>query len=84
MQGSELILGSHKLLASELPDAIAAGKVRRVIAAALPGDILFFSGKVVHRGMPNPTELSRSLVYTVYSTKWYEQGRDASREFYTG
>ena len=83
-QGSELLLGSHTVLAGGLGEAISAGRVRRVIAAAKPGDVLFFSGKVVHRGMPNPTESTRSLVYTVYTAKWFEQGRDASREMYTG
>ena len=80
--GSELLVGSQDFTASDLPEAIAAGKVRRVVAAGRPGDVVVFGGKVVHRGLPNPTEHSRTLVYDVYTAKWFEQGRDPTKEIY--
>ena len=83
-QGTELVLGSHKLRTGELSGALTTGAARRVIAAARPGDVLVFNGKVVHRGMPNPTARSRTLVYLVYTAKWYQQGRDPTQEFYAG
>ena len=84
-QGTNLVLGMHRLGARELRAALADGRARRVIAAAMPGDLLLMNGKVVHRGMPNPMgKPNRSLLYDVYTAKWFEQGRDATREVYTG
>lgn len=78
-QGSELVLRSHKVATADLDPQ---KDVERVVTIGNPGDVMFFNGKIIHRGMPNPTNETRSLLYVVYAAKWYEQGRDQRSEYW--
>jgi len=70
--GTEMLLGSHKLLQKEV------GQCPRGVVQGEPGDVFIFNGKIVHRGKPNQaqTAVMRSLLYVVFSARWFEQGRE--------
>ncbi len=70
--GTEFALGSHKAL------QVDVNALPRGVAAAEPGDIILFNGKTVHRGRPNtsPGAGMRSLVFSVFTARWYEPGRE--------
>jgi len=70
--GTEMLLGSHKLRQSEV-----AGCPRGVFQGDA-GDVFVFNGKIVHRGKPNQAQTAkmRSVLYVVFSARWYEQGRE--------
>lgn len=79
-QGSELVLRSHKIVTADLDPQ---KDVERVAAFGDPGDVVLFNGKVIHRGLPNPTNATRSLLYMVYAAEWFEAGRDQGKEHWT-
>jgi hypothetical protein len=72
--GTEFLLGSHRCGMDELD------KCQRVMASGKVGDIIFFNGKLVHRGCPNMSSVARNMVYVVYSAKWFQQNRDPKGE----
>ena len=74
--GTEILIGSHRCRMDGLEAC------PRVMASAEPGDVLFFNGKLVHRGCPNRSELPRNMLYVVYAAKWFSQNRDPAGEVY--
>jgi hypothetical protein len=52
------------------------------MASGKPGDIIFFNGKLLHRGCPNDCPSPRNMVYVVYAAKWFQQNRDPAGEVY--
>eukprot|EP00658_Telonema_sp_P-2_P040908 TRINITY_DN29256_c0_g1_i1.p1 TRINITY_DN29256_c0_g1~~TRINITY_DN29256_c0_g1_i1.p1 ORF type:complete len:307 (-),score=70.31 TRINITY_DN29256_c0_g1_i1:183-1010(-) len=74
--GTEMLLGSHRAGYDGLSGctrAVASGKV---------GDIVFFNGKILHRGRPNGILQERNMVYVVYSAKWFAQNYDPNKEYW--
>ena len=72
--GTEFLLGSHKCTQDKLASC------QNATAVMQPGDIVFFNGKIVHRGRASDT--MRSVVYVVFAAPWYEADRsDRGPEF---
>lgn len=71
--GTEFVVGSHRVGLAGIK-----GCERRA-ALAQPGDVVFFNGKLAHRGQPNGPR-RRDLLYVVYAARWFEQNRDPAKE----
>lgn len=43
------------------------------IAEGNPGDVIIMNGKLLHRSVPNVSDLDRDLLYIIYCAKWYDE-----------
>jgi len=68
---TQFILGSHKCSFEE------AGKLPKVQFEAKKGSVILFDGRIFHRGMPNKSNQTRTVLYTVYSKNWYRTYYDS-------
>eukprot|EP00746_Dinoflagellata_sp_MGD_P011654 gnl/MRDRNA2_/MRDRNA2_124539_c0_seq1.p1 gnl/MRDRNA2_/MRDRNA2_124539_c0~~gnl/MRDRNA2_/MRDRNA2_124539_c0_seq1.p1 ORF type:complete len:342 (+),score=65.73 gnl/MRDRNA2_/MRDRNA2_124539_c0_seq1:105-1130(+) len=74
--GTEVVLGSHRMSAVELSNG------QRATCTAEPGDVVLINGKTVHRGLPNTLGKARPMVYVTYCAHWFQQIRDISVEYW--
>ena len=62
---TEFILGSHKATYNELTGT------KGVQYSTDIGDVIIFDGRIFHRGRENKTNMSRTIIYSVYHRSWY-------------
>lgn len=63
---TEFIPGSHKMPCQEAIDSD-----QRFHAVAEPGSIVVFDGRICHRGLSNESPDDRTVLYMVWTKKWY-------------
>lgn len=61
--------GSHRDLDPRALDAVHAVMPRRTALRA--GSLLFYDGRLIHRGGPNHSDTIRPIVYIAYQHPWY-------------
>jgi len=59
------IPGSHKCSYED------AKNFPKIQFEAKVGSVILFDGRILHKGMPNATTTTRTVLYTVYSKNWY-------------
>jgi len=62
---TQFLLGSHRLA------NVDADEGPHLVGLAKAGDAVIFDGRMLHRGLANPSENIRELMYMVYHKKWY-------------
>jgi len=62
---TQFIPGSHKCSYED------AKKYPRIQIEAKVGSVILFDGRIFHKGMPNTTNTTRTVLYTVYHKNWY-------------
>lgn len=63
---TEFLLGSHKQTCGD-----ALERNQSFLAHAEPGSMIVFDGRMCHRGRRNLTEESRTVLYMVWTKRWY-------------
>jgi ectoine hydroxylase-related dioxygenase (phytanoyl-CoA dioxygenase family) len=61
--------GSHRDISPHGLDAVRAVVPRRT--PLRPGTVLFYDGRLIHRGGPNHSDTIRAIVYVAYQHPWY-------------
>lgn len=63
---TQFLLGSHKQTCEQ-----ALSENRSYQPSAEPGDMIVFDGRICHRGRENKTDSDRTVLYMVWTKKWY-------------
>jgi ectoine hydroxylase-related dioxygenase (phytanoyl-CoA dioxygenase family) len=68
---TEFIPGSHKMTCKESIMIDTNNRFQASIKEFDLGSIIVFDGRICHRGLRNLTDKNRTVLYMVWTKKWY-------------